>query len=190
MKKTQELLIPNSSADITLGMFQDVIALSDEKGTEAVALLAGVTADFLAAMAESDLIKVTQLCMSALYDDKVPIRTTWEHKGIKYRMHPEFTAMTTGEMTDMETYLNHVADFHKGIAVAFRAETKSTNKAGGLYEIVPYTGTALTAEIFRSIPLSTFYGFKGFFLRTGQELKNNLDLSSTQTGTEKTSKDS
>lgn len=186
MRAKKVLNVPSSSADITLGTFQEVMSLGDDKAMEAVALIAGVDVDFLSAMSEADLVKVSELCMKALHDDKTPIKTIWKHEGITYRMHPEFAAMTTGEMTDMETYLNNVDTFHKGIAVAFREQTKASDALGGLYDIVPYTGTSDTAEIFKHIPLSIFYGFKGFFLLIGLELKDNLPHSSIQTGTEQT----
>ena len=186
MKATKAYTVPSSSADITLSQFQQVMALEDDEALKAISILTDIDQDTLNAMKANDVARINDLCMKALFDKDQPTHTRWKHKGVTYGLHPEFSAMSYGEMTNLEGYMNKEAEFHKGMAVAYREITKESKAMDGLYDIVPYTGTADTADIFKEIPLSYFYGLRSFFLTTGRELDVISRRYSTPHGTEKT----
>jgi len=188
MKKTKTINAPSSSEDVSIEQFQKVIELPDEDSLDAVAILADVDIRTVRAMRESDVLTIYKLCEKALLDKNKPINLFWKNKGIKYGLHPKFEAMTLGEMTDLELYMNKPETYHKALAVMYRQVTKESEAMNGLYDITPYTGTANTADIFKQMPLSYFYGVSTFFLTTGLELKRIFQLSSTQHGTEQESK--
>ena len=186
MKKNKAITVPTNSGDIKLKDFQKVMALDDSKVSEAIAILSNLSVDEVNAMRESDVARINSLCMEAILDKNKPTQLEWKHEGVKYMLHPNFAGMTLGEITDLETYMNREQDLHKAMAVCYREVIKETEVLDGLYAIVPYTGTSETAETFKEIPLSYYYGLRSFFLTTGLELGAISRSFSTAVGTQRT----
>lgn len=187
MKATKAYTVPVSSADITLDQFQQVMALDDmEDKYSVIPILTDIDKDYLHAIKKGDLDKIYEKCIAALFDKDQPTHTRWKHKGVTYGLHPQFASMTLGEITNLESHMNKEEDFHKGMAVAYREITTESKAMDGLYDIVPYEGTSKTAEFFKEIPLSYFYGLRLFFLTTGKELDMISRRYSIPAGTVKT----
>ena len=184
MKKQVTYSIPTTSDDIPLKVFQEIVLLDDDaEPLQIVSLITGVNSHHFSAMREKDVLKIYGMAEKALLDKNKPPKFDWEHEGVTYSLHPDMENMTLGEVTDLQTYFNDPANYHRAMAVCYRRRIK-THKALNLYDIEPYTGTKHTEEIFRNIPLSYFYGLRAFFLTIGDELNRISRLYSIRAGTQ------
>jgi hypothetical protein len=183
MRERKELNVPTSAKDIPLTTYQHLISCDETLQKDpyyVIALLCGVDVKVIQAMREQDVFKVMQIAESAVKFNHQEFQHKWKHKDILYGFHPNMEAMTLGEITDMENYMNDPESYHKAMAVCFRPITKEHDSLGGLYEIEPYRGTGETSDIMKNIPLSYFFGVRTFFLTTGEELERIIQQSSRQ----------
>lgn len=185
MKKTTELTVPKSPADVPLKVYQHLLTCDESLQKDpyyVLGLLCGVDVKMIQAMREQDVVKVFQIAEGALKFKGQEFKDQWTHDGVKYGFHPHLEDMTLGEITDFETYMNNPADYHKAMAVAFRPIMKESTKLGGLYTIESYYGTGDRSDIMENLPLSYFFGVRTFFLTTGDELGIITQRYSTKDG--------
>lgn len=186
MKKLS-IEIPTSSEDITIGQFQAVTGLPENQLDDPVFIVSLFTNQpkhIVEKMKDSDVLKIYKAIADSLQDSDKPIRIHWTHDDVTYSLHPEMEAMTFGELVDAEKYFNEPENYHKGMAVLYRRQTKESKYLNGLYDIVPYTGTAETEQIFKEIPLSYFFGVRAFFLGISSRLETISHQFLTQPGTQ------
>ena len=190
--KKIQITVPTSSKDITIRTFQEAMRIKDKHDAVGIsAILCHCSKEEIMALSLESSFKVNQLVADALNDMNHPKMDFWKHDGVEYWLHPNMTEMTLGEITNLETYMNDIQQYHKAMSILYRRRTKvapeNINKRlGDVYEVQKYRGTTLTAPIFWEMPMSYVWGIRGFFLNIGKRLEQTLALSSIQAGTEKT----
>lgn len=184
-KKKIKLSIPESSEDITMAQFQEVIKRVDEDRIDPIWLVSffsGLSFPEVMALKQKDIDAIANGINKALQDQRRPLMQTWEYNDVTYKLHPKMEDMTFGEITDLEKYMGDPANYHRGMAVLYREQTKESKALDGLYDVVPYTGTGETGDIFLNMPVSYFFGARAFFLRIGKKLEKDFRQYSAKVG--------
>ena len=105
--------------------------------------------------------------IAKLFDEKKPLKQTFEMKGVKFGMIPNLEDISFGEYIDLDNYISDWQNMHKAMAVLFRPITE---KVKDQYNIEPYESADKYSEILKFMPIEITLGALVFFYDLGNVL--------------------
>lgn len=168
--------IPESLEDITIGQMQSILELSKNEEIEGDKLDDEILKVVLN-LNEVDLIakKDRNILLNDIekaIQNKGNFHQTFELKGIRFGLIPNFDNITNAVYTDLINYSREEEDLNRFMAVCYRPIT--TKDWFKNYKIEEYNGTSKWAEFMKDMPMSIANGCKGFFLNLLNDLNSHI----------------
>lgn len=174
-----KVTIPTSLNDITVGQYQQITDLLNDKqlkGSELDNQILRIVLgyDNVEAISVKDRNELTKDIEKALLNDG-SFEQTFELNKVRFGLIPNFDSITNGEYIDLIKYSESDEDLHRFLAVCYRPViTKDLFKN---YNIETYEGTSNYADVMKDLPMSIAKGCKGFFLTLWHDLNNHIAMS-------------
>ena len=99
----------------------------------------------------------------------IPLVQQFEMNSTTYGFIPNIEVMSSGEYSDLESYITEPENYHKCMAVMYRPITQSVKDR---YQIEKYEGTVLTAQPMKEAPAHVLKSALIFFYNLEKELLN------------------
>ena len=172
-----QLSIPTSWNDISIGMYQDFVAINKKKDKEEekiiniVCCLCKVERDKLERFKYKDLKYIADKLISLLDTemDKEKLVKKVDFNGAKYGLIPNFSTISLGEFVDIESYCSDTHNnLHKIMSIMYRPITK---EGGTRYTIEEYKPDEFKEDLFKSFPIWVSMSALSFFFHLGKKLK-------------------
>jgi hypothetical protein len=164
----QEILIPTSLDDITIGDFQEFASLENPEPEDYFRIFLKI--DDISKIKHNSIIEVVTELESLLTGfGTSPLIERFEFEGKQFGFIPKLDDITYGENKDATKYINNLQTMHQAMAVLYRPVTGYVN---GKYLIEDYKGTDKYGERFKQLPLSVGAGARVFFYNLINDLLN------------------
>jgi len=155
----QEILIPTSLDDITIGDFQEFASIKEPEPEDYFRIFLKI--DDISKIKHNSIIEVVTELESLLTGfGTSPLIERFEFDGKQFGFIPKLDDITYGENKDATKYINDLQTMHQAMAVLYRPVTGYVN---GKYLIEDYKGTDKYGERFKQLPLSVGAGARVFF---------------------------
>ena len=168
---------PETLRDITLGQYQefdlvDVKNTSEEDlKTHALRIFLNLSDNEIRRMSQNDKDDLVNDITKALNEspkfdvNKTP---TFKIKGTRFGWHNNLNEMSSGEWSNLSTYISEVEFYHNLMAILFRPVTKKD--MFGNYSIAAYNGTEEWGEVMKQTPMHIVQSSLFFFKSLAREL--------------------
>lgn len=162
----QEITVPTTLEDITIGDFQEFILLEEPTDEDYFRVFLKIY----------DISKIKQSSVNEVVSDLNNLLATFEtaefverfeFQGKQFGFVPKLDDITYGENKDATKYINDLQTLHKAMAVLYRPITTMVK---GKYLIKDYQGTEEYGEVFKQLPLSVGAGARVFFYNLMNDL--------------------
>ena len=179
MKVTIEY--PDNLNEISVGQYQRyLIATKDIDGEflyqRTIETLCNVPFERVILMSHKDVKEIAEH-LHNLLNSEVEFKHRFKIKGQEFGFIPNLEEITTGEFSDLTTYLGKTEEMHKAMAVLFRPIVK---KERDKYDICEYNGTKEFCDLMKYMPLGIAFGSMVFFYNLVNDLKNATEHSIRQ----------
>ena len=172
-----KLTIPTEWNDISIGMYQEFVAINkkkmseEEKIVKIVCCLCEVEESVLERFKYKDLKyisdKLVKLINSEMNKDELIKKV--EFNGERYGIIPNFSSISLGEFVDIEGYCKNSHDnLHKIMSIMYRPIVK---EKGSMYSIEGYKPDDYKEDLFKGFPILASISALSFFFRLGKKLK-------------------
>ena len=172
-----KLTIPTEWNDISIGMYQEFVAINkkkmseEEKIVKIVCCLCKVEENVLTRFKYKDLKyisnKLVKLINSEMNKDELIKKV--EFNGERYGIIPNFSSISLGEFVDIEGYCKNSHDnLHKIMSIMYRPIVK---EKGSMYSIEGYKPDDYKEDLFKGFPILASISALSFFFRLGKKLK-------------------
>jgi hypothetical protein len=172
-----KLTIPTEWNDISIGMYQEFVAINkkkmseEEKIVKIVCCLCEVEESVLERFKYKDLKyisdKLVKLVNSEMNKDELIKKV--EFNGERYGIIPNFSSISLGEFVDIEGYCKNSHDnLHKIMSIMYRPIVK---EKGSMYSIEGYKPDEYKEDLFKGFPILASISALSFFFRLGKKLK-------------------
>ena len=172
-----KLTIPTEWNDISIGMYQEFVAINkkkmseEEKIVKIVCCLCKVEENVLTRFKYKDLKyisnKLVKLINSEMNKDELIKKV--EFNGERYGIIPNFSSISLGEFVDIEGYCKNSHDnLHKIMSIMYRPIVK---EKGSMYSIEGYKPDEYKEDLFKGFPILASISALSFFFRLGKKLK-------------------
>ena len=172
-----KLTIPTEWNDISIGMYQEFVAINkkkmseEEKIVKIVCCLCEVEEKVLTRFKYKDLKyisnKLVKLINSEMNKDELIKKV--EFNGERYGIIPNFSSISLGEFVDIEGYCKNSHDnLHKIMSIMYRPIVK---EKGSMYSIEGYKPDDYKEDLFKGFPILASISALSFFFRLGKKLK-------------------
>ena len=179
-----ELKIPTEWNDISIGMYQEFIAINkkkmseEEKIVKVVCCLCEVEESVLERFKYKDLKYIADKLITLLDTemDKEELVKKVNFNGERYGLIPNMSGISLGEYVDIESYCKDThGNLHKIMSILYRPIIK---EVGTKYSIEEYNPDEYKEDLFKSFPIWVSMSALSFFFRLGKQLKLALLKSS------------
>jgi len=175
------LKVPKTLSDITLGQYQEYMAVvklnqedanaTDFLNKKALEIFCGLELKESYNLPLKSFLGILEH-LNAIFSTDTPLKrhfTFRDPEGKEQLMGfiPNIEKMTFGEYVDANTYFEDWANMHKLMAVLFRPVKMIS---GERYQIRDYEGTATYGEAMKSMPVDIAIGARVFFYRLSMKL--------------------
>ena len=172
-----KIVLPENISEVTLGMFQALIKLSERTdlsindfNKRKVEIFTGLPRRDIKNISQKDYADILKQIDTAM-ETGVQFVPRFTLNGIEYGFCPNLDDMTTGEWADLSEFGEDIENMHKVMAVLFRPITKTDGFKN--YKIKRYTGEE-DAELLKQMPLNIVNGALVFFCNLAKELRLNI----------------
>ena len=175
MKKTIQITLPESWADVTLKGYLELQKelenySDDEEAVAAVLLwkLCGIDGDTLKSIPRKTVMELRSGLSKFLNSMECPLQRIIEIDGVRYGFEPNLSRMSYGAYADI-TQSDKIGideNWSKTMSILYRP---ITNQKGELYNIEPYTGEGNSIN-WESIGMDVHLGVLFFFLHLSLDL--------------------
>lgn len=178
MKKTMEILLPESWADITLKTYLELITElknyeGDEEASGAILLwkLCGIDGETLQGLSRDTFQKLRESLMSFLNRTEGPLQRIVDVNGNQYGFEPNLSQMSYGAYADITRWdtLTIDSNWPQIMDILYRPVTK---QKGELYETEVYVGKPSGVD-WMSVGMDVHFGALFFFVNLSMDLVKN-----------------
>lgn len=166
----REVNIPTDLSEINLSRYQRFMEKENPNELDMISALMNIDPQLVAKMKHSSVSEIAS-DLGELFRNTPEFVQTFKIGTTEYGFIPSLDDISFGENADLVEYIQDWKTMHKAMAVMYRPITKKVKQKGTVkYLIEEYNGTAETADIMKSAPVSAALGANVFFWNLTNEL--------------------
>lgn len=176
MSKRLEIIVPKTLDEITVGQYQNYVALSEgikeegKLGEIAIMCFCNVSLEHLRLLSSYQVSDISSRLFAVIseFTKDQPLIKRFTLKGVEYGFIPNLDNITYGENKDITSHLKEgEGSVHKAMAVLYRPTKKS---ATSTYSIEKYKVPVDHQKYMKDMPLHVMIGARVFFWNLIKEL--------------------
>lgn len=172
-----EINVPSSLNEITLGQYQDFIAITKNDDNDhifinhkLIQIFCGVELGMVAKMRQKDINDIVE-SVNSLFKSSADLIMKFKLDGTEFGFIPSLDDMSSGEYMDLDGYIFEWDSMHKAMAVLYRP---IVSKFKHLYKIEEYEGSQKYADLMKQMPMDVVLGAHVFFFNLGNDLLKSM----------------